>query len=82
MEYFIWDDRPCGGRSQDVVLWWRPKGAGYTTHLSEAGKFSREEATRITRNRKTDKAVPCEIALECAVTIVETDRLRGKEIPQ
>jgi hypothetical protein len=80
-KYFIWDDRSCEGRSRDVVLWWRADGAGYTTHLNEAGEFSLEEATRITRNRKTDKAVPCEIALDCSVIIVEVDRLRGKEIP-
>lgn len=72
-KYLIWDDRG----SRDIVLWWRTGGAGYTSNLSEAGEFSEEEARRITGNRKTDKAVPCEVALNCSVIHVSADSLRG-----
>ena len=34
------------GRQQ----WWRPGWWGYTNRLSEAGKYSREEAFQICRN--------------------------------
>ena len=73
-EFFIQDSRS----SNDIVLWWKGDGHGYTTNLSEAGKFSEEEARRIERNRSTDKAVPCEVALDCSFIVVSKDRLREK----
>lgn len=29
------------------MFWWRPNGAGYTIHIPEAGRFTKEEALEI-----------------------------------
>lgn len=36
------------------ALWWKPAGYGYTTHLSEAGKYTADEANAIYENRNSD----------------------------
>lgn len=38
----------------NAMLWWRQNGAGYTTNIDEAHKFTREEAYNYHRARKTD----------------------------
>lgn len=55
--YYIRDARSFVG---DCVVWWRAEGQGYTCDLAQAGKFSREEATTISRGRATDVAYQCD----------------------
>ena len=43
-EYLIWSD--------EHRAWWRPRRSGYTTHISAAGRYSREEALSICRNAR------------------------------
>ncbi len=44
----------------NALTWWRAGGKGYTTDIREAGKFSKDEADRIHKNRKTDIPYLCE----------------------
>ena len=54
--FYIQDNRSCVGNE---ALWWCEKGAGYTTDLSKAGRFSEPAAYNICANRETDVAWPC-----------------------
>lgn len=40
--YLIW--------SNEHAQWWRPGKAGYTRHIEEAGRYSRDEAAAIVEN--------------------------------
>ena len=53
--HYIQDTRQHVGNS---VLWWCPNGAGYTTHIDKAGKYTKAEARRTTQ-RHTDRLWPC-----------------------
>ena len=59
------------GRSRKIgrALWWGPNSSGYTTHLEEAGRYTKEEAERIASPGE-NIAVPEEEALAKAVTVV------------
>jgi len=37
----------CRCRSNGVALWWRSDGAGYTEDVTEAGRYTAEEARKI-----------------------------------
>jgi hypothetical protein len=42
-------------------LWWRPKSAGYTADITQAGLFTRSYAERVASNpdpQRSEKAVP------------------------
>jgi hypothetical protein len=67
--YLIQDTRQFVG---NCVLWWCPKGAGYTTEFTEAGRFTEEE---IRGNRDTDVAIPIEAATAACVTHVRAETL-------
>ncbi len=68
--FYILDSRSCVG---NCALWWRPKGAGYTTQLEEAGLYTEKEAKS---HRGTDVAIPESMAKACSVTHVRVERLR------
>lgn len=55
-QYYIQDTRQFVG---NCIIFWTANKGGYTTKLAEAGKYSKEEAERITANRSSDKAWPC-----------------------
>ena len=40
--YLIW--------SHEHAMWWGPGGCGYTAHLIEAGRYTRDDALRICTN--------------------------------
>ena len=46
-----------GDRSGDV-LWWRPNRSGYTIDVSQAGRYTKEEAESIADIRGLDFPVP------------------------
>ena len=55
-EYLIW--------SNEHRAWWKPSSQGYTTELSRAGRYSRDEAISIcanARDRWGAKSIPSEI---------------------
>lgn len=51
--------------SQDFVgnsiVLWRPNSRGYTIHLEDAGKYTKETAQAICQTRDTDKAYPVDV---------------------
>lgn len=49
--YLIQDSRSYVG---NCVLWWGPNRCGYTTDITEAGLYSKEEAEQQHRERATD----------------------------
>lgn len=52
--YYVQDTRSFTGNN---VTWWCPKGAGYTSHIAHAGKFTLGEGW----SRETDVLWPCEV---------------------
>lgn len=70
MKFYILDARSGVG---NCALFWRPKGAGYTTQLEEAGLYDEEDARS---HRPTDVAISEEMAAACSVTHVRLERLR------
>lgn len=68
--YYVQDTRPVDG---DCALWWRPNSRGYTTDLSKAGLYTRDQ---ILRMRDTDVGWPREYAEAPAVPHVGIGRLR------
>lgn len=54
--FYLQDTRTYVGNS---VLWWCPDGAGYTTHIDRAGKFTAAQVARY--QRETDVPWPVEV---------------------
>ena len=54
-EWLVQDTRSHVGND---VLWWGRNGNGYTTDVSKAGVYTREEAFRIAASRGADRAWP------------------------
>lgn len=50
-QYYLQDSRSYLGND---VLWWALEGNGYTTDLSKAQVYSKEEALRLHQNRPSD----------------------------
>lgn len=55
MKYYIQDSRSYSG---NCVLFWKEGNHGYTTNISEAGLYTKEEAETICKNRDTDIVWP------------------------
>ena len=69
--YYIQDTRQfCG----NAMLFWCPKGAGYTAHLENAGIYSLSEA-RIKTERGTARLIPVETIDGAATLQVDIQRL-------
>lgn len=68
--FYVQDTRQPVG---DCALWWRPKGAGYTCELEDAGLYTAEEVGRLPR--PTDVAWPREVVEAAARRHVNTWRL-------
>ena len=71
--FYIQNNLACVGNE---ALWWRPDGAGYTAHLSDAGKFSKAKADSIHNNRATDVPWLCAEIEALAYSAVDVGDLR------
>ncbi|TFG63462.1 MAG: hypothetical protein E4H32_04360 [Nitrospirales bacterium] len=67
--FYIQDSRSYVGNE---VVWWRPDGAGYTTDILDAGKYTFEQAKKICE-RDSDRAWPCEFVDSNTKVIVIVD---------
>ena len=65
-----------GGCVGNEALWWKTDGAGYTTHLSEAGKFTASQAAGIHNSRKSDVPWLCSEVDDIAHWTVDVGFLR------
>lgn len=54
-QYYLQDSRSYVGND---ILWWAINGAGYTTDVSKAHVFTKEEAVRYHKNRNSDVPWP------------------------
>lgn len=59
---------------KNLCLWWKPKCMGYTIFLKEAGRYSQEEAMKLTDEDGT-LGMPLSFAMKVAQPVV----LRRKE---
>ena len=59
-EYYIQN-----GYVGNAICWWRAKGKGYTSDFNEAGRYSEEEAKKISDGRKQDIAWDCDYVDNC-----------------
>lgn len=71
--FYIQDSRQYVG---NAVLWWAKGNSGYTTHISDAGIYSREEAIELCEIRLTDRAWPKELVDRSASLQVDIQQLR------
>lgn len=55
--FYIQDTRAFHG---NAVVWWGPKGGGYTSRIYEAGRYTEAEARSWTQ-RHTDAVWPCDV---------------------
>lgn len=70
-DYLIW--------SHEHGAWWKPNSLGYTTNISRAGVYSRDDATDIVRRATIDwTRAPNEVPV--AVSDLPDDALRLLEI--
>ncbi len=69
-EYFIQRTGHYWGNS---VVWWRPKRAGYTCYLNDAGRYSEEDAQRIIRHSPEEKMWPCHVIESLAKLTVDAE---------
>lgn len=72
-QYYIQDTRFFVG---NAVMWWRPKGAGYTCDIEDAGIYSEEKALLIAANRDTDVPWPVEDVRPLIKGYVDMQQLR------
>lgn len=74
MKFFIQSRRHAW--SGDDAVWWRPKSAGYTRDVDQAGEYTEEEArARVDGCHGEDRMVPVEVARGIAVRHVLAERL-------
>jgi len=61
------------GEPGDLVLWWKPEGAGYTTDLDAAGVFDEKRIKRLPR--PTDIPWPTDVVRKASRVVVLKDKL-------
>lgn len=71
MKYLI----QCIGACGNEALWWRPEGAGYTTNVDEAGRFTEERAKAQEKVRDLDRAWPEDTILAVSHRSVNVGKL-------
>jgi hypothetical protein len=64
-----------------VILFWAANESGYSTSLEHAGRYSEDQAKKITSLRRDDWKpldfmVPCEVVEAAAIRVVDIDKLR------
>lgn len=75
-KFFIQDSRVYVG---NCIMWWRAEGKGYTTDISDAGRFTKEEAEKICNprtGRKTDIMHRCEDILPLVCGTVDMQKVK------
>ena len=72
--YYIQDARQYIG---NAVLWWGKNSGGYTTDITKAEKYTKDQAKQICR-RKTDKAWLCSHVDKHITQCVDMQYLDGK----
>lgn len=70
------------GACGNEALWWRPEGAGYTTNVDEAGRFTEKRAKGQQRERDLDRAWPENVVLRLSHRSVNVGRLTQEEDSQ
>lgn len=70
--YYIQDSRKYVGND---VLWWGLNNGGYTTDLSKAEMYTREEAQKICKDRSTDIMWPVEYVDSRSQKVVDMQKL-------
>jgi hypothetical protein len=61
----------------DCAVWWGPNHNGYTTDIDKAGRYTKDEADKIYRNRpKLDKPIPWSKVEPLIVRHVHIDKVR------
>ena len=78
-EYYILTKAHEALWPRGVILFWAANEEGYSTTLEHAGRYSEEEAKRISKARDSgigqeDFAVPCEVVEAQAVRVVDIDK--------
>lgn len=64
---------------EDAAMWWRPNSCGYTEVITEAGRYTYEEARKICHNvaePENEHMIPESIAVGLALPTVFLDRVR------
>jgi hypothetical protein len=70
--YYI---RSCYAPVGNSVLWWRPRSAGYTVNLAEAGKYVYEMVKTIVGMKRGDIAYECSAVDNLAKLQVDIGKL-------
>ena len=78
-EYYILTKAHEALWPRGVILFWAANQSGYSTTLEFAGRYSEEEAKKISKPRdrgigQEDFMVPCEIVEAHAVRVVDIDK--------
>lgn len=76
-DYLILDTRP-NDLFPGLCVWWKPERCGYTSFLSDAGRYTEREAKAQGRRRSTDVAVPFALAEELSRPVVDACLLRRR----
>jgi len=72
--YYLWN----GGYVGNAMLWWRKGGAGYTTNLDEAHKFTKEEAMNYQKARNSDIPYLCAHVDDKSIRIADSQHIDYK----
>jgi hypothetical protein len=75
-----WVVESTDARTEDA-LFWRPKDMGYTTDLSAAGRYTREEAEKRAKMGDAERAHRLADVMALARPTVDRDRLRAAPAP-
>ncbi len=77
-EYLIMNQGPHEAEPYELVRWWRPNSAGYTTNFDLAGRYTLTEATKAAKNRpKEDFVVPVKVAASWIRRVVSGEKAYG-----
>ncbi len=73
--HYLRDTRQCVGY---CVLFWR-KGGGYTCHIDQAQEFTKEQAFRQHKERRSDVPILMTVAYQHATLQLDAQNLPGRK---
>lgn len=76
MEDELYYIRSCYTPVGNSILWWRPRSAGYTVNLAEAGKYVYEMVKTIIGMKRGDIAYSCVVIDNLATLQVDVSSLK------